>query len=158
MIATGTDPRYERGKCRAIPTLQEAFSQYYFSWAKLYKKSWNKDEQRFRDHIAPVMGHFLLNEITPRHVTHLQSSLCETCQPVTNNRVIALLKALLRWSLRHEMVTVNPAANIPLLRENNARQRYFSETEIRRIFEAASEDNSRVVGIYIRLLLLALYG
>lgn len=75
-------------------------------------------------------------------------------QPATNNRVIALLKALLRWSLRHEMVTVNPAANIPLLRENNARQRYFSETEIRRIFEAASEDNSRVVGIYIRILLL----
>lgn len=153
-IATGTDPRYERDKCRAIPTLQEAFNQYYFPWARLHKKSWNKDEQRFRDHIAPVMGNLLLNEITPRHVTHLQSSLCETCQPATNNRVIALLKALLRWSLRHEMVTVNPAANIPLLRENNARQRYFSETEIRRIFEAASEDNSRVVGIYIRLLLL----
>jgi hypothetical protein len=28
-----------------------------------------------------VMGNLLLNEITPRHVTHLQSSLCETCQP-----------------------------------------------------------------------------
>ena len=153
-IATGTDPRYERDKYRAIPTLQEAFSQYYFPWAKLHKKSWNKDEQRFRDHIAPVMGNLLLNEITPRHVTHLQSSLCETCQPATNNRVIALLKALLRWSLRHEMVTVNPAANIPLLRENNARQRYFSETEIRHIFDAASEDNSRVAGIYVRLLLL----
>jgi len=52
------------------------------------------------------------------------------------------------------MVKVNPAANIPLLHENNARQHCFSETEIRRIFEAASEDNSRVAGIDIRLLLL----
>jgi len=68
-IATGTDPRQEWDKCRAIPTLQEAFSQYYFPWVKLHKKSWNKDEQRFRDHIAPVMGNLLLNEITPRHAT-----------------------------------------------------------------------------------------
>jgi len=44
----------------------------------------------------------------------------------------------------------NGESGIPLLRENNARLRYFSETEIRRIFDAASEDRSCVAGIYIR--------
>ncbi|EPP1149402.1 tyrosine-type recombinase/integrase [Yersinia enterocolitica] len=153
-IATGTDPRQVREGHKAIPLLDEAFNDYYLPWAKVHKKSWNKDVQRFRDHIAPLLGHLLLNEVTPRHITQLQSSLCATCQPATNNRVIALLKALFRWSQRQDLIPLNPATNIPLMRENNARQRYFSENEIRKIFDAAAQDNNQVAGIYIRLLLL----
>lgn len=46
-IASGTDPRYERDKCRAIPTLQEAFSQYYFPWAKLHKRAGTRMSSAF---------------------------------------------------------------------------------------------------------------
>lgn len=101
-----------------------------------------------------MVGSLLPNEITPHHVAHLQFSLCETCQPTTDNRVITLLKAPLGWLLYHEMVAMSPAANTPPLHENNVRQRYLPKTGIGRIFEVVSEDSSRIASICIRLSLL----
>jgi integrase len=43
---------------------------------------------------------------------------------------------------------------VQLLRENNARQRYFTEDEIRRIFLSADNDTSPVAARYVKLLLL----
>lgn len=43
---------------------------------------------------------------------------------------------------------------VQLLRENNARQRYFTEDEIRRIFLSADDDTSTVAACYVKLLLL----
>ena len=153
-IAHGVDPKQQRQEKRNALTLSEAFYECYLPWAQHHKRSWNKDAQRFRDHIAPVLGGQLVNDIPAATITTLQQSLAQCCKPATNNRIIALLKAIYTWCNRQGITAQHPAKLIPLLRENNARQRYFSEDEIRRIFISADKDLNPVAARYIKLLLL----
>ena len=154
LLATGGDPKASKDAARHELTLDKLFYDYYLPVAKQSKASWNKDNQRFRDHIQPVLGYYRLSDITPSQVLTLQQNLMPSLAVATCNRVIVLVKALYTWAGRQGLTNVHPAKNIALLRENNARQRYFSEQEIRQIFRSAAEDNNQVAATYIRLLLL----
>ncbi|GAA0492898.1 tyrosine-type recombinase/integrase [Tatumella punctata] len=154
LLATGGDPKACKEAARHELILDELFYDYYLPRAKQTKASWNKDNQRYRDHIQPVLGRYRLSDITPSQLLTLQQKLTSSMAVATCNRVIVLLKALYTWAGRQGLTSVHPVTNIALLRENNARQRYFSEDEIRRIFRAAAEDNNQVAATYIRLLLL----
>ncbi len=153
-LATGTDPKQERENKRMELTFDELFNQHYLPWAKSAKRSWGKDVQRYRDHIRPAIGQRLLSDITPASILRLQQTLSTSLSAATCNRVIVLIKAVFTWAGRQSMTSVHPARGVQLLRENNARQRYFTEDEIRRIFLSADNDTSPVAARYVKLLLL----
>ena len=153
-LATGTDPKQERENKRQEMTFDELFNQHYLVWAKSAKRSWGKDVQRYRDHIRPAIGQMLLSDITPSAVLRLQQTLSMSLSAATCNRVIVLIKAVFTWAGRQSLTSVHPARVVQLLRENNARQRYFTEDEIRRIFLSADKDISPVAARYVKLLLL----
>ncbi|MEE7044356.1 DUF2787 family protein [Escherichia coli O79:H4] len=153
-LATGTDPKQERENKRMELTFDELFNQHYLPWAKSAKRSWGKDVQRYRDHIRPAIGQRLLSDITPASILRLQQTLSTSLSAATCNRVIVLIKAVFTWAGRQSMTSVHPARVVQLLRENNARQRYFTEDEIRRIFLSADNDTSPVAARYVKLLLL----
>ncbi|WP_338381684.1 tyrosine-type recombinase/integrase [Escherichia coli] len=153
-LATGTDPKQERENKRQEMTFDELFNQHYLPWAKSAKRSWGKDVQRYRDHIRPAIGQRLLSDITPASILRLQQTLSTSLSAATCNRVIVLIKAVFTWAGRQSMTSVHPARVVQLLRENNARQRYFTEDEIRRIFLSADNDTSPVAARYVKLLLL----
>ena len=129
-LATGTDPKQERENKRMELTFDELFNQHYLPWAKSAKRSWGKDVQRYRDHIRPAIGQRLLSDITPASILRLQQTLSTSLSAATCNRVIVLIKAVFTWAGRQSMTSVHPARVVQLLRENNARQRYFTEDEI----------------------------
>lgn len=133
-LATGTDPKQERENKRKEMTFDELFSQHYLQWAMSAKRSWGKDVQRYRDYIRPAIGHTLLSDITPASILRLQQTLCTSLSAATCNRIIVLIKAVFTWAGRQSITSAHPARVVQLLRENNARQRYFTEDEIRRIF------------------------
>lgn len=135
-------------------TCDELFNQHYLVWAKSAKRSWGKDFQRYRDHIRPAIGQMLLSDITPACILLLQQTLSTSLSAATCNRVIVLIKAAFTWAGRQSITSVHPARGVQLLRENNARQRYFTEDEIRRIFLSADNDTSPVAARYVKLLLL----
>ena len=153
-LATGTDPKQERENKRQEMTFDELFNQHYLVWAKSAKRSWGKDFQRYRDHIRPVLGLMLLSDITPARILRLQQTLSISLSAATCNRVIVLVKAVFTWAGRRGITSIHPARVVQLLRENNARQRYFTEDEIRRIFLSADDDTSTVAACYVKLLLL----
>lgn len=154
LLATGTDPRQERANKRQEMTFDELFHHHYIQWATTAKRSWKKDVQRYRDHIQPTIGTMLLSDITPSALLRLQQKLVSSLSAATCNRVIVLIKAMFTWAGRQGMTSHHPARIVPLMRENNARQRYFSEDEIRNIFIAADEDKNPVASRFIKLLLL----
>ena len=147
-LATGTDPKQERENKRQEMTFDELFNQHYLVWAKSAKRSWGKDFQRYRDHIRPVLGLMLLSDITPARILRLQQTLSISLSAATCNRVIVLVKAVFTWAGRRGITSIHPARVVQLLRENNARQRYFTEDEIRRIFLSADDDTSTVAACY----------
>ncbi|MEH4622614.1 integrase family protein [Phytobacter diazotrophicus] len=153
-LATGTDTKQERESKRKEMTFDELFNQHYLPWAESTKRSWRKDIQRYRDHIRPAIGQMLLSDITPRSILRLQQMLSISLSAATCNRVIVLIKAVFTWAGRQSITFVHPARVVQLLRENNARQRYFTEDEIRRIFLSSDKDISPVAARYVKLLLL----
>lgn len=135
--------------------LNELFKDWYLPWALMNKKSVDKDIQRFRDHIQSKLGHWCVSDITPFHITEIQQHLMRKgYKPATNNRVITLLKAIFTWANRQGLITTHPAKYIQQLREDNRREVYLSEEEMRSVFEKASLDENKVAGCFIQLLLL----
>ncbi|MGR3754272.1 site-specific integrase [Edwardsiella anguillarum] len=153
-LAAGIDPKQVRENKLQEMTLNELFDCHYLPWATATKRSWDKDAQRYRDHIKPTFGIMLLSDITPSALLQLQQKLATSLSSATCNRVIVLIKAIFTWACRQGLTTHHPARVVQLLRENNARERYFTEDEIRRIFISADEDRNAVAACYIKLLLL----
>lgn len=154
LIAQGIDPKQQREEKRKELTLCEYFDQHYLPAAQRHKRSWDKDLQRFRQHIQPMIGNLLLGEVTPEHGSQLQARLFTSHSPATNNRVLTLLKTLLNQAVRGGFIEANPVRYIKLLREDNERKRFLEKDEIRRLFLAAELDDNHYAGQFVKLLLL----
>jgi integrase len=154
LIAQGIDPKQQREEKRKELTVVEYFDQHYLPAAKRHKRSWDKDLQRFRQHIQPMIGNLLLGEVTPEHGSQLQAKLFTSHSPATNNRVLTLIKTLLNQAVRGGFIEANPIRYIKLLREDNERKRFLEKDEIRRLFLAAEVDDNHYAGQFVKLLLL----
>jgi len=154
LLSQGIDPKQMKEDKRQELTLDEVFHRHYLPYAQHHKRSWLKDEQRFRDHLQPTLGARLLSEINLEQGQALQTSLMSQCKPATNNRITTLLKAILTWSVRMGYMEQHPLIYLKSLSENNQRTRYLDKGEIRRLFMAADSDENRYAGQYVKLLLL----
>jgi integrase len=143
-LATGTDPKQERENKRQEMTLMNSLTsiiwfgqnplnvagERMFSATGSYpSRHWSDAAERY--HTSSIL--------------RLQQTLSISLSAATCNRVIVLIKAVFTWAGRQSITSVHPARVVQLLRENNARQRYFTEDEIRRIFLSADNDTSPVL-------------
>lgn len=157
-IAQGIDPREEKAKMRAMPTVSEFFYQFYLPQAKKRKKTWQRDEQRFVDHCRSIQG-LRYDELTVNHVMKLQMTMASHkegeigYQPATVNRVIAVLKTM--GKLAAKLLDIpNVAEKVSLLPENNIRTRYCDVHETQRIINAALHYPYKSHGCFIAMLFL----
>lgn len=67
----------------------------------------------------------------------------EDFAPATINRRLAVLKAVAKFAWRKEWIGENLSARISLLPEDNARQRYLSAAEVRRLVSGATTPAGR---------------
>lgn len=74
--------------------------------------------------------------------------------PATANRHYSLLHRLFNLAIQWGYLEKNPCANINKFQENNQRQRFLSNEEIRALFMAADEDINIYAAAYIKFLLL----
>lgn len=158
LIAQGEDPREEKAKMRAMPTVHEFFYQFYLPQAKRRKSTWQRDEQRFLDHCKSIHN-LRYDELTVNHVMKLQMAMAshkegETgYQPATVNRVIAVLKTMGKLASKLLDIT-NVAEKVTLLPENNVRTRYCDIHETQRIINAALYYPFKSHGCFIAMLFL----
>jgi integrase len=157
-LAMGEDPIEQKAVKRRIPTLEEFVREQYLPFIKVDKRSWGTDECLLRNHILPALGRKHLDEITSDDVIRLMhKGIQDGAAPATVNRWIVILRYMYnlvihRWKLPG--VEVDPTAGIGLLKENNCVERYVTEEEMARLYEAVTASASPMLKYIVAFLIL----
>lgn len=156
-VAMGIDPAEEKAALRQIPTLEEFVAETFLPYIKITKSSWKQDLSLLRRHILPALGKKPLDAITRTDALALmQKRISDGAAAGSVNRVIILLRYMFNQAIRWETVgvKVNPTKDIDLLRLNNQCQRFLSQEEAARLFEAVRQSNNPVLSSIVAMLLL----
>ena len=103
------------------------------------KKSYRKDCERSQD-LLRHFGDVKADKIKPSMVESFQHQMLETKSrygrpylPGTINRMTALMKRIYNLAIREDMVIKNPCWKVPMLPENNKRDRILSPEELNQL-------------------------
>lgn len=121
----------ELGSLAARASLSRFFDKAYFPLAKVNKKSWKSDKQRFDTYIRPVIGHYSLNDM--QKVLSVQNCLLELPSHLsdrTHDLVRALLSSILSLAIRYELIDKNPVKLVPAKNNCKVRTRTFTDAEL----------------------------
>jgi integrase len=132
-VANGIDPMQQRKRLRAGTTLRELFTKFLEEYAKLHKRSWRKDQERFDKHLS-VLADRNVETITREDVDALIRRIGQT-KPGAANRVLSLVSAIYR---RVAPSLTNPARGVTKFEEHR-RERVMSPDELSRFFEALNQ-------------------
>ena len=101
--------------------LQPFFEKQFLPWSKREKKSWDKDESRFRNHVLPFFGNRKMSAIKPELIEKFKEArLQEGAKNATVNRDLALLKTIFNKAIKWGMYQgQNPISMTGMLPENN---------------------------------------
>jgi len=113
------------------------FASEYLNFSKTNKRSWLRDRTSIR-HLKAVFGSRYLSDITPLMIEHYKAKRKDQVRPATVNRELACMKHMFTKAIEWGKTTENPAKKVNLLRENNARLRYLTSEEIKRLINAAT--------------------
>ena len=155
-LAMGEDPFADQIALRAIPKLSDFITQQYLPYAKTYKRSLICDVGVIKNHINPVFGSMYMDELKKQDVIQLISKMLETYAPGTVNRVVILLRYIYNLAIRWETagISKNPTAGIPLLEENNQKERYLTPEEARKLVAALKGSENKMLQFIIPMLIL----
>ncbi|MCG6659830.1 tyrosine-type recombinase/integrase [Halomonas campisalis] len=155
-VAMGEDPFETRRTLKQVPTVAAFVETSYLPHAKSYKRSWKTDHCLLNKHILPAIGELHVDEVKRQHIVDIVSRLAETLKPASVNRTLILMRYLFNCMLKWEVpgMTRNPTAGVPLLTENNKRERYLKEDEALRLFKALEASPNPHLLFIIAMLLL----
>ncbi|WP_315980952.1 Arm DNA-binding domain-containing protein [Aliamphritea spongicola] len=143
MLAKGRDPKGEQEVQQQIPTVSEFFWHTFLPLQKKHKKTWKSDIERFKLHIEPLIGHLRYTDLKTTHVQQIQLKLNEPTKDrpayanATCNRVLAVLKSMGQFAVRFDIVPVNEAMKIKLLKEDNVRTRFLDAGKMKALIREA---------------------
>jgi integrase len=145
-IQLGADPRGEVKAQRAVITLDDFFISHYLPYAKPRKRSWERDEELYRLRIKAVFGDRRLNEITRQQIQTLHTSILESgLSPATADHHVKLIRQALNKAIEWDLLTVNPAAKVPLFNVDNKVEHYLNGEELERLLKVLRTDANRTV-------------
>lgn len=155
MLDRDDDPQDVRQRQREQPSLAEFIADTYLPWASIHKRSYKDDVSRCTHHIIPALGEHRLCDLRFRDIEQFKKQLTDkVLKPGTVNRVLALLSAICRQAILHEIVVVNACANVKLFPEKTGGQRYLNSEEVGRLMAALNQDENTVAANALKLLLL----
>jgi len=140
-VLHGRDPQSARETARGELSF-EALAARYLEHVKSYKRSWDDDAQRLRDHLLPAWGKRRLSEVGRADVQRLQVQLKERLSPSTANRCVALARHMFNTAEKWGLVERSPAKDIALFREPPPRDIFLSLDEARRIIAACDAESN----------------
>ena len=156
MIAMGEDPFEKKTELKKVPTLSTFITESYLPFVKTYKRSWDTDVSLIKNHIMPNFGKQYLDEISKKDIIQFISKHALTHKPGSVNRVIILLRYIFNLSIRWETpgIIKNPTADIPLLEENNKKERFLTADEAKALVEKLKESDNKMLQYIIPMLIL----
>jgi integrase len=155
-LAMGEDLHDSKEALKAIPKLSDFIEQQYLPYVKTYKRSWIYDVGLIKNHINPNFGSMYMDELKKQDVVIFISKHLQTHAPGSVNRVVILLRYIYNLAIKWEMagITKNPTAGIPLLEENNQKERYLTAEEARKLVGALKSSCNEMLQYIIPMLIL----
>ena len=154
-VAMGEDP-FKDAPVNLSPTLEAFAANDYIPYVKTYKKSWEMDISRIRNHLLPYFGTMRMKDIEKRDVVQLINDQLPDYKPGSINRVIILLRYMFNLAIKWEVEGVfrNPTAGIPLLKENNQVERFLSAEEAKALLIAIKASKNPMLQHIVSMLIL----
>ncbi|HHY0447870.1 TPA: tyrosine-type recombinase/integrase [Vibrio parahaemolyticus] len=158
-ILEGIDPKLERDNqtSEKAMTLERFFDEVYLPLAK-QKRSWKDDAARFR--LAKSIHHISIHDLTAADIIKVQMEMQNAVTikgkpyaPASINRVLALLKTINRQAYKL-MDAPLIADKVSLLKEDNVRTGYLSESQLKEFIGHALNHEDKSIGAYLALLFL----
>lgn len=111
-------------------TLQQCFDLWMEHKAKPHKRTWERDQNRFDQHLL-LLAKKRLSSITPVSVVALHNKIQNDSGPYAANDTLAFLSSLYRYAERFDYSGRNPCRNIDRFPEQD-RERYLQPEEFPR--------------------------
>lgn len=155
-VAMGQDPHINKEELKAVPKLSEFIEGQYLPFVKTYKRSWKDDTGLIKNHINPNFGSMYMDEMRKQDVVTFINKQLLTYAPGSVNRVVILLRYIYNLAIRWETagITKNPTAGIPLLEENNQKERYLTADEAHRLVGALKSSCNVMLQYIIPMLIM----
>jgi integrase len=155
--ALGDDPMKKRFLSRSVLSFEEFIEQQYLPYVRTYKRSWADDASLLKNHLLPRFGKCRLDEIARQDVQQMhQDRRAAGAAPGSANRLLILMRYIYNLALRWEVagVAANPCKGIPLLEENNKKERYLSADEAERLYHAVCRSENPMLRYIVPMLIL----
>lgn len=156
----GINPKVDRN-CPTRLTIDEFFQQHYLPSIKKRKKSWRDDVYRYDSHIAPKFGHILFQDLRTIDVQQVHLKMTDTLNkygnlyaPATANQVLMILKSMTKYAVNLGVIDKNICKPVKLFRLNNARTRFLTTFEIKRLLKVCREYSNKTIAGHIAILAL----
>jgi len=155
-VAMGEDPFTNQAILKTIPKLSNFIEEQYLPFVKTYKRSWKDDTGLIKNHINPNFGSMYMDELKKQDVVAFINKQLLTHAPGSVNRVVILLRYIFNLAIRWETagITKNPTAGIPLLEENNKKERYLTAEEARKLVGALQSSWNPMLQYIVPMLIL----
>lgn len=155
-LALGQDPQDSKEILKAIPKLRDFIQEQYLPFIKTYKRSWTGDVGLIKNHIGPQFGSLCMDELKKQDVVAFINKQLLTHAPGSVNRVVILLRYIFNLAIRWETagISKNPTAGIPILEENNKKERYLSPEEARKLIGALQDSWNPMLQYIVPMLIL----
>ncbi len=151
-IAKGENPADKRRLARSEMTLGELFSEYLERYAKVHKKTWQKDVSMFRLYLSSWANR-KLSTIRKTDVGALHTRVGKEHGRYGANRMLELLQVMFNKAMEWGWDGPNPAKGIKVFQEK-PRDRFLQADELPRFFQALAEEPNDTIRDYILLSLL----
>jgi len=155
-IAMGVDPFSVKKSLKDVPTVAAFIADSYLPFVKTYKRSWTTDVSLINNHILPNFGKLYLDEVSKQSIIQFIGAHRQTHMPGSVNRVIILLRYIFNLALRWETagLSKNPTSDIPLLEENNKKERFLTGAEANALIGALKESDNVMLQYIVPMLIM----
>jgi len=114
----------------------EKYAQEYLEYAKINKRSWERDRVII-GHLMPHFKGMSLSKINPRHIEIYKRDRLKKVKPSTINRELTVFKAMFSLAKKWKYANENPVKEVRFLQETQYIMKILSEKEIRRLINAS---------------------
>lgn len=153
VIAGGANPAELQRAHRGELTFAQLFDEYLELHAKIKKRTWKEDEQKYRDYLAKPLGKRKISGLSRQDLAAIHSRLTRDGHPIVANRVKDLLSSVFGRAVKWGLLDANPAKGIEDNKEIS-RDRFLKPGELPRLFAAlAAEPNTTFRDFFLMALL-----
>ena len=139
-------------------TLEEFYNDHYLPYIKKQIKSYETNISVFKNHILPYFGLKNMVEIKKSEIITLHSNMVQIKKlaPATANKVLVFISHIFNVALELEIkgIEVNPASKIKPHVLNNAKERYLSKDETKRLLKEVELSPNTHLKYIIPMLIL----